>query len=152
MESASSSVAATSTIGLVTTGGSLVSVTVTVNTSVAVCPLEVAVTVTFASPFWSGRKCRVSSLPVTLAVTSPRLSEVAVFTMDALSSSTSLNTLPRATTWSGASSLTDTSSIGLAGPGASSTGLTVTTKVSLASWALDVPTTMMVAVPCWSPW
>ncbi len=124
-ESVASSFTVKSARAFATYGGSLTSLTVTTKTSSTVWPLDRAVTVIIAVPFWSGRKCRVSVLPTTFAVTSPELAETAVLTMDALASSTSLNTLDKLITKSAASSFTDTSATPLITTGPSSTAVTV---------------------------
>ena len=78
------------------------------------------------------------------------LLEVALFVIDALSSSTSLKTLDRSIVVAEASSRTETDDIALTTVGGSSTSLTVTVKVSFTSTVFEVPITVIVAVPFWS--
>ena len=73
--------------------------------------------------------------------------ESAAITMDALSSSTSLKTLERSMIESDESSIVVMFGIGCATTGGSSTALTVTVKLSLTLFPLEVPVTVILAVP-----
>ena len=95
LRSTSSSEAFTSAIGFMMTGGSLGANTVTLKTSLTVSPFDEAVTVTVVELLASGWKSRVRVSPSTEAITVSGFEDVAVFEIEALSSSTSLNTLER---------------------------------------------------------
>ena len=75
-----------------------------------------------------------------------------VFVIEALSSSRSLNTLPKAIVTLASSSVAETSGKAFATTGGSSTSVTVTRKVSSTPTEFEVPVTVIVAVPFWSAW
>ncbi len=90
--------------------------------------------------------------PLTATVTRPVSLDTAVLVIDEFASSTSLNTFDRSIALSAASSATVTSDKAFTTTGGSSAPVTVTSKVSFASCAFEVPVTVIVAVPFWSAW
>ena len=127
-------------------GGSLGANTVTLKTSLTVSPLDEAVIVTVVELLASGWKSRVRVSPSTEAITISGFEDVAVFEMEALSSSTSLNTLERSIATLGAVFRDDKSEIEFNATGRSSIGDTFTPKESSTFRPLDIACTMMVVL------